>query len=115
MWGGRVAGDMHSWEIVCIEVDEDSDYDDCRAITTLGYRAPSLRKKDSDVVGARIHQGHSRFHLEVDGERVQLQADRSDDVHFYARTLDEDSPEDPLLQLGSCTQYEREEHLEEVS
>ena len=106
---------MHSWEIVCIEVDEDSDYDDCRAITTLGYRAPSLRKKDSDVVGARIHQGHSDFHVVVDGERVPLQADREEDVHFYARTLDEDSPDDPLLDLKSCTQYEMDEHLQGVS
>lgn len=106
---------MHSWEVVCIEVDEDSEFDDCRAISTIGYRAPSLKKKSADVVGARIHQGHSDFHVVVDGEQVQLQAASDPDVNFYARTLDEDSPSDPLLELENCTDHELNERLEGIA
>ena len=106
---------MHSWEVICIEVDEASEYDDCRAITTLGYLAPTLRKKRVDVVGARIHQGHSDFHVEIDGERVPLEAEQHPGMGFYTRTLDEDSPEDPLLGLTPCRQYELDEHIEGVS
>jgi hypothetical protein len=106
---------MHSWEVICIELDEDNEYDDCRAITTLGYLAPTLRKKSADVVGARIHQGHSNFHIEVDGERIPLRADRRSEVSFYARCLEEDSPDDPLLDIKRCAQYELDEHIEGVS
>lgn len=106
---------MHSWEIVCVELDDDSDFDDCRAISALGYLAPTLRKKSADVVAARIHQDHSNFHIEVDGERVPLRADRHPDVDFYTRTLEEDRPDDPLLDVKQCQTYEMEEHIQGVS
>lgn len=105
---------MHSWEIVCVDVDTDREYADCRAITRLGYLAPTLREKPSDVVGAQIHQGHREFHVEVDGERVPLQADRDPEVNFYVRTLDDDAPDDPLLELPSCQTYALEDRLEGV-
>lgn len=105
---------MHSWEIVCVDVDTDREYTDCRAITELGYLAPTLRTKSADVVGAQIHQGHRRFHLDVDGESVPLQADRDPDVNFYVRALDEDEPGDPLLELPSCDKYQLENKLEGV-
>jgi len=35
---------MHSWEVLCIEIEEDSHFDDCRAISKIGYKAPTLRK-----------------------------------------------------------------------
>lgn len=105
---------MHSWEIVCVDVDTEREYADCRAITELGYLAPTLRKKSADVVGAQIHQGHRSFHVEVDGETVPLRADRDPDVNFYVRTLDDDEPGDPLLELTSCNKYELENKLQGV-
>lgn len=105
---------MYSWEIVCIEVDEESKFDDCRAITELGYRAPSLKKVSANAIGAKIHQDHSMYHITVDGERVPLQAAKDPDVHFYTRTLDEDSTNDPLIEMVSCTRYEMDEHLKSV-
>lgn len=94
---------MHSWEVACIEVDEDRDVEDCRAITEVGYYAPSLTMKSADVVGAQLHQGHAAYHVVIDGERVPLQAGKDPDAHFYVRTLEEDSPDDPLLELRTCT------------
>lgn len=110
----RVRAAMHSWEIVCVETDDDSDFEDCRAITQLGYLAPTLRKKSTDVVGAQIHQDHRAFHVVVDGERVPLEAARDEAVNFYVRTREEDDPEDPLLRVPQCSTYELEEHLEDV-
>ncbi len=106
---------MHSWEIVCITVDTDSEFTDCRAIEELGYLAPTLKRKSADVVGAQIHQGHREFHVDADGERLQLQADHDPAVNFYVRTRDEDSNDDPLLALRSCTEYELDDKLEDVA
>jgi len=99
---------MHSWEVLCIEIEEDSHFDDCRAISKIGYKAPTLRKKSANAVGARIHQGHADWHANVDGHRFKLKGAKDPDKHFYARTLTEDSPDDPLLSLQKCSDLEKE-------
>ena len=106
---------MHSWEVACIEVDDERDVEDCRGIREVGYYAPSLSRKSADVVGAQIHQGHAAYHVVVEGERVPLQAGTDPDGTFYVRTLDEDSPEDPLLELRTCRDIEREERNPDVA
>ena len=105
---------MHSWKVACVEVDDERDVEDCRAISEVGYYAPSLSRKSADVVGAQIHQGHAAFHVVLDGERVPLQAGTDPDVNFYVRTLEEDSPEDPLLELRTCRGLERAERNRDV-
>lgn len=102
---------MHSWEVVCIDVDEDSEYDDCRAIREIGYLGPTLKRKSANTAAAQIRQGHSRFHFEDDGERVTLQGATDPDVHFYVKSTDADSPDDPLLELVACKQYEMDERF----
>lgn len=106
---------MHSWEIVCVDVDADSDHTDCRAVTELGYLAPTLRTKRADVVGAQIQQGHRAFHVEVDGQRHSLVAERHPELHFYVRTLAENDESDPLLTLPSTSEYEMDDRLEGVA
>jgi hypothetical protein len=103
---------MHSWEVVCIEVDDDSSFSDCRAISQIGYKAPSLKKKDSNNVSGRIRQGHSDYHILVDGRRVPLESAKDPDVHLYVRTMDEDTTDDPLLQLESCSSLELSKRFE---
>ena len=112
---GRLCRCMHSWEVACIEVEDERDVEDCRAIREVGYYAPSLSRKSADVVGAQIHQGHAAYHVVVEGERVPLQAGTDPDGTFYVRTLDEDSPEDPLLELRTCRDLEREERNPDVA
>lgn len=97
-----------------MQPDQDSEYDDCRAIEEVGFMAPTLRRASANVVAARIHQGQSDFHLERDGRRIPLQGVKDPDVHYYVRTLDEDGPDDPLLQLPACTTYEREQELSKL-
>jgi hypothetical protein len=102
---------MHSWEVVCVEIADDSEFNDCRAIDEIGYLAPTLRRKPASVIGAQIKQGHKNLHITVDGREVQLQPAKDDDVHFYVRTLDEDSSDDPLLDQQSCDKYELEDRV----
>ena len=105
---------MHSWEIVCIEIDEDSEFNDCKAVSELGYHAPVFKTKSSDVVAAQIHQGHRSFHIELDGVRHPVTVGRHPDVNFYARTLDEDDPSDPLLTLDSIAKYRMDNKLGDI-
>jgi hypothetical protein len=105
---------MHSWEVVCIAVDGESDYNDCRAITKIGHNAPTLKKQDTNHVAAKIHQGHSDYHIKPNGTHVPLQAVRDDELHLYVRTLDEDTADDPLLDLPTCNDYELSSQLESI-
>lgn len=105
---------MYSWEVVCIDIDEDREFDDCRAIEEIGFLAPSLKRTGTNTAGAQITQGHKQFHIVLDGERIPLQHAKDPDIHHYVRTLDEDSPADPLLQLDGCSKYELENHIESV-
>jgi hypothetical protein len=105
---------MYSWEAVCIELDSDRGYDDCRAIETIGFLAPSLKKSSTNTAGAQIKQGHKQFHIKIDGQKVSLQNAKDPELHQYVRTLDEDSPDDPLLDLPRCQKYELDNHIENV-
>lgn len=114
MCGARLSTSMYSWEVVCIGVDEESEFDDCRSITRLGYKSPSLTTKSSDEIGAQMHQGHRNMHITVDGSHHELQAGRHFKEYFYARALDHDSPDDPLLSLDSVSEYKMENMIEEI-
>lgn len=105
---------MHSWEVVCIELDPDRNYDDCRAIEKIGFLAPTLKRSSTNTAGAQIKQGHKRFHIMMDGEKVPLQNHKDPDLLHYVRILDEDSSEDPLLDLPRCGKYELDNHIEGV-
>lgn len=104
---------MHSWIVRCVGVDEDSAHDDCRAITRVGrVVAENLDEQSADVVSIQIDSDTTAYHIEVDGERVPLRS-ASDGPLQYVRTLAEDSPDDPLLDLPSIEQYERDERFAE--
>jgi hypothetical protein len=105
---------MYSWEVVCVELGSNRDYDDCRAIETIGFLGPSLKKTSTNTAGAQIKQGHKQFHIEVDGEKIPLQNGKDPEIHQYVKTLDEDSSEDPLLDLQRCGKYELDNHIENV-
>lgn len=105
---------MHSWEVVCVELDPDREYNDCRSIETIGFLAPSLKKSSTNTAGGQINQGHKQFHIKIDGERLPLQSAKDPDIHQYVRALDEDSADDPLLELPRCGKYELKNHIENV-
>lgn len=101
----------YSWEVLCVDVDEDSEYDDCRAVDEIGFRvAAGLRRKTMDTAAVMVESGNTDYHVTVDGERVPLQP-VVDEPPRYLRTLDEDSSTDPLLDLPTCAEYEMEQRL----
>lgn len=96
---------MYSWEVVCLDADEESDYDDCRAVTIIGKEvANNLREKQVDMVASQIANDNSAYHIVVDGRKIPLQAAKADS-RMYVRTLDEDSPDDPLLDLPAVEEW----------
>lgn len=106
---------MHSWEVVAIELRDEvtEEPEDCTAISELGYLAPTLRVKDVDTVGKMMVQGHSQWHVEVDGEERALEPVKRNTKH-YCRILDEDSPDDPLLALPTVPEWEQGERLDRL-
>lgn len=99
--------DGHSWEVVCIEWEEEPDFDDCRGLDKIGYMAASLQTKRVDSVGSMIDSGISNYHLDLDGVRIPLKA--ATDNGYYVRTEDQDTPDDPLLNLPTFQEYKMEE------
>lgn len=105
---------MYSWPVRCIEVDEESEYDDCRAIQTIGKEvAHNLREKRVDMVASMIANETAAYHIERDGRQIPLKSAKADGK-MYVRTMDEDSPDDPLLELPSIQEYELDEKFSEL-
>ena len=100
----------HSWEVIAIELHDETEFEDCRAISEIGYRAPVLRTRKVDSAASMIDSGLSRYHIDLDGRQVQLKAAK--DEYLYVRTLDEDSSDDPLLSLPTVTEYITEEKFQ---
>jgi hypothetical protein len=97
---------MYSWKVVCVGVDEDSEYDDCRAIHTIGKEvAHNLREKRVDMVASQITNENAAYHIVVDGEKIPLKAAKSE-TGMYVRTFDEDRSDDPLLDLQTIEEFE---------
>lgn len=102
---------MHSWEIVAVDVDEHSEYDDPRAIERLGYIvAGSLKTSEVDAVCLKMESDLSGYHVVHDGRRIDTQSVVADDRQ-YIRTADEDRADDPLLELPSIEKWKGEKRL----
>ena len=96
----------HGWEVVCLDIDETSDYEDCRAIKRIGFHvANSVKKEPVDTTAGKIRSDLSGYYVTSGGEPVPLQPAKADGAS-YVRSLDSDSDNDPLLSLPSCTEYE---------
>lgn len=103
---------MHSWEILAIELDEDSEHDDCRALHKVGYHvAGSLKESRVDEVASKIDTGISAYHANLADRRRELEA-VTDGPMMYVRTLPEDSPTDPLLDLPTIAEWKRERQFD---
>lgn len=101
----------NGFNIVCVNVDEESEFDDPRAITEFGIQAPKLRVKAADMVWS-IQQSRGHYvHLEVNGEEINPIPEREDGVR-YLRVADTLTSEDPLMELPTCTEYKLQERVE---
>lgn len=105
-----------TWEgfpIACIELKEESEFDDPRSIATFGILAPTLKKKAADKVWA-IQQSRGHYvKLEGDEQSINPTPDTVDGVRFI-RVADEPSPDDPLMDLPTCEEYEMDSRFENL-
>lgn len=100
--------------IVCIEINEDSEYDDCRQITHLGFLAPSLTKRKMDRVWWSVNSSNVGGYFVWHDEQIHKLQAAEDGDYRYVRAADEDTPSDPLLNLPTCDEYERSDRYEDL-
>jgi len=94
---------MGSYQVECVSLDYDSQYDDCRAIQTIGFEAVDggfTRRTPEEVHRLVADEDHSAYVIYHD-ERSTLRPVR-DGKHRYVRAAPEDTPDDPLLKQPSC-------------
>lgn len=104
------------FELVCIEVDEESSCDDPRSIDSFGFEAPSLITKPAEVV-ASIQKNRKAdgpyVHLKVNGQ-VIIPEVASAEEGYYLRTMSEWNPDDPLMELPTCNEYRYSSKMESI-
>lgn len=105
--------EWEGFEIVCVERDEDAEFDDCRSIDTIGVLAPSLKRHDHDVAWASLQKRPYWYHVDVNGEAVHPEPDTDGDRKFI-RITDGRTEDDPLLQLPDCDEYELQHQFESL-
>lgn len=94
---------MTSYRVKCITTDPDSSHDDCRSITELGFEGMSkdIVTKTPETVHSIIDKPRTDVYIVVEGSKVVLKQ-VEDDGTKYVRTADEDTADDPLLDLPAC-------------
>lgn len=103
---------MASWEVVAADRTTEEPVEDCREIDVLGYRvAGSVREKDVATAAIMIENGRTNMHILVNGEEVSLRP-AGEGANRYVRTIDSDSPDDPLLSLPSIAEYKQQKEAE---
>jgi len=95
--------DVTGYEVICVTLDYDSEYEDCRRIDEVGFRTPdgSTATRSPEQVWAMIERDGDTVVVEYRGERSELVA-VTEDGRRYVRTEPEDTPEDPLLKKQPC-------------
>lgn len=103
--------EWEGFEIVCVDVNQDDEYDDCRAIEQIGFLAPSLNLDARVKAWESLEKRPYWYHVEINGEQVHPVPDKVGNRKFI-RVADENTPDDPLLELPSCAEYKRKQQLE---
>lgn len=88
------------YEVLCVEIDSSSDYDDCRCISKIGYKNYAKRKKTPRVVHNKI-KNDDKFYIKEDGDKTYLEAKEREGTK-YVRTESNDTKEDNLLKQQTC-------------
>ncbi len=95
--------DVTGYEVICVTLDYDSEYEDCRCIDGLGFRTPdgSTTTRSPEQVWEMIERDGDTVVVEYRNEQSELVA-VEDDGRRYVRTEPEDTPEDPLVKKQPC-------------
>lgn len=107
------------FEIGCVDLREESEFNDQRAIERIGILAPILKEKKLDVAWSmqrKKQEGdaeHHYVHLKVDGV-VRYPVAKKHNNHKYLSMTGELSENDPLLDLPSIAEYKQQERLDNL-
>lgn len=94
---------MARYEIICVDVDQNSEYDDCRCIERIGFPAESegiATRTPAEVYDMIEEDGHTIF-VEHEGSETEVIADTHGDTK-YVRSSPNDTEDDNLLEQPSC-------------
>jgi len=92
-----------AYPIECVNTDDSSIHNDCRCITTIGIpnEAGGTNTYSPERIHDRIENEGEEFYVEYQGTRTDVIA-VTDGTTKYVRTEPNDTPNDNLLNLGSC-------------
>lgn len=88
------------YEVVCVEIDSSSEYEDCRSISRIGYENFARHKNSPRVVHNKIQDG-DQFYIKKNGKKTFLKAVEREGTK-YVRTESNDTKEDNLLKQETC-------------
>ncbi len=93
---------MTEYEVECVTLESDSDYEDCRGISQIGLSrfVASTELKTPAQVYDLIDRGNRVF-VEHEGEETEVQKAKYEGTK-YVRTEPTDTKEDNLLKQESC-------------
>lgn len=93
---------MGTYRVECVNVDESSEYDDCRCITTIGIPSKSggVNTYNPARIHDRIEDEGDTFYIQHSG-KTHLEARKREGTK-YVRTENNDTKQDNLLKQPSC-------------
>lgn len=98
---------MHSWEVLCIGIDDDSEYEDTRQINEIGIKvAENLQVHSVGKIAIQLNSNNTAYHMKQGDEKIPLQGS-VDGAKQYIHTLPEFRDDDPLLTLPTITEYQK--------
>ena len=91
-------------EIYCRSIDQSPPYDDCRCIDYVRFMANGASHKASpQLVYEHIVEEGREFYVEHGGEKTEVVPVESDNGDNYIRTAPNDTENDNLLHIDSCS------------
>lgn len=86
---------------MCVDIDDGSEYDDCRCIETIGYQyTDTVWESTPEEVHEKIKDGKT-FYVKHEGEKTELEAAEREGTK-YVRSEPNDTKDDNLLKQDSC-------------
>lgn len=95
---------MTQYKVKCVNIDQGSQYDDCRCIETIGFPAEeggTATRTPATVYDWVEKDGHTVVVVH-NGSETEVHGVKDDDGTKYVRTAPNDTKNDNLLQQPSC-------------
>lgn len=92
-----------AYRVKCVTIDDSSEYDDCRCISTIGIprEGGGTNTYTPLEIYNRIEDDDDEFYVEHQGSRTDVEAVDGNGTK-YVRSESNDTSEDNLLKQSSC-------------